>query len=53
MTDSIIVQKQGEIGHLHLNRPQALNALNGDIIHAIRQALVQWETDSSISAVLT
>lgn len=52
MTDSIVVQKRGEIGHLHLNRPQALNALNGDIIHAIREALAEWETDSSVSAVL-
>lgn len=52
MTESIIVNKQGEIGHLHLNRPQVLNALNADIIHAISQALQQWESDSSVSAVL-
>ncbi|MDP1573927.1 MAG: enoyl-CoA hydratase/isomerase family protein [Coxiellaceae bacterium] len=41
-----------KLGKIILNRPKALNALNGDMFTALEQQLIAWENDASIKAVL-
>ncbi|WP_081161749.1 enoyl-CoA hydratase/isomerase family protein [Ensifer aridi] len=48
----IIVEQQGAIGRLRLNRPRALNSLNLAMIRAIAAALTEFERDPTIAAVL-
>ncbi len=47
-----IIQKMGKIGQITLNRPRALNALTYKMITDIEKALIEWQSDSSIRAVL-
>jgi enoyl-CoA hydratase len=48
----VIVERDGAIGRLRLNRPRALNSLNLAMIRAIDAALTDFERDPSIAAVL-
>ncbi len=48
----VIVERQGAIGRLRLNRPRALNSLNQAMIRAIDAALREFERDPAIAAVL-
>ncbi|MDX0773146.1 enoyl-CoA hydratase/isomerase family protein [Sinorhizobium medicae] len=48
----VIVERQGAIGRLRLNRPRALNSLNRTMIRAIAAALTEFERDPAIAAVL-
>lgn len=42
----------GEVGFIALNRPQALNALNHEMIEALAEKLSEWEEDKAVQAVL-
>ncbi len=48
----LIVQTEGGVGLLTLNRPKALNALSHDMINGIAEALTKWADDDSIRCVL-
>ncbi|NNU80764.1 enoyl-CoA hydratase/isomerase family protein [Halovulum dunhuangense] len=48
----IRIRKSGRIGHVTLNRPKALNALNIGMVHALSAALDEWATDDDIACVL-
>ncbi len=50
--DSIVAQRHGRIGHILLNRPKALNALNLEMIRLITQALEAWRDDPAVHAVV-
>ncbi len=54
MTSSatVIAQQRGRIGHLLLNRPAALNALDIGMIGAIAEALSAWQDDPTVHAVV-
>ena len=52
MTDQIISRVIGNLGHITLNRPKALNALTFDMCEEITRLLTLWEHDPKISAVL-
>jgi len=52
LTDEAICRRRGAIGHITLNRPQALNALTRGMVRAISGALDAWENDASIKAVV-
>lgn len=55
MNDVIIETKSGSksnIGLITLNRPKVLNALNFNMIECITAALLEWQNDDSISAVV-
>lgn len=52
MTDQIIARKRGSIGHITLDRPEALNALTEDMCVAIMRALQGFAADNSIGAVV-
>ncbi len=42
----------GYFGYITLNRPEALNALNLDMVLALEEILTQWEKNSDILAVI-
>lgn len=52
MTDQIISRVTGNLGHITLNRPKALNALTTEMCEAITELLTTWEADDNIGAVL-
>jgi len=52
MTDSIIIRTTGQIGHITLNRPEALHALNMEMCSAILAQLKIWQEDPAIAAVI-
>ncbi|BDX06790.1 enoyl-CoA hydratase/isomerase family protein [Planctobacterium marinum] len=49
---SIVKLKHGQLGHVQLNLPKALNALNLDMVRLLTEQLQQWQSDENISAVL-
>ncbi len=48
----VLVRREGALGRLTLNRPEALNALNLAMIRALATALDAWEHDERVTAVL-
>jgi enoyl-CoA hydratase len=50
--ETIIVDIMGEVGVITLNRPQALNALNGKLIGEVNKALDRFEKDKGIGCVV-
>ncbi|MBA4266125.1 MAG: 3-hydroxyisobutyryl-CoA hydrolase [Comamonadaceae bacterium] len=48
---NVVVEVQGRVGCITLNRPKALNALSLDMIRSITQALVSWREDEHVLAV--
>ena len=48
----IIVERQGRVGHIRLNRPKALNALNEATMRAVVAAVQELDTDPEIGAIL-
>ena len=49
---SVIATRQGRIGHLLLNRPKALNALDQPMIRGMAAALDAWRDNHAVQAVL-
>lgn len=50
--DDVLIRVDGILGHITLNRPRALNALNARMIEAIDEALTRWEHDPDVRGVL-
>ncbi|HOB57822.1 MAG TPA: 3-hydroxyisobutyryl-CoA hydrolase, partial [Rhodoglobus sp.] len=50
MSDVVITQR-GRLGHVLLNRPQAINALTHEMVVQIAAALAAWATDDSVETV--
>ena len=48
----VLVRSSGGLGHLTLNRPRAINALDLDMIRMLHTALDAWEDDSEVDIVL-
>ncbi len=49
---TIIVQAEGSLGRIRLNRPRALNSLTLEMVRQIAEALDHFEGDARIAAVL-
>lgn len=49
---SILVERRNRVGVITLNRPQALNALNGDLLGELLQALSDFDSDDAIGAIV-
>ncbi len=49
---NIVVETQGRVGIIHLNRPQALNALNKALIAELTQAIEAFDADEKIGCML-
>ena len=56
MTDTVeptvLARTERAIGHLTLNRPRAINALDLDMIEQLSAALDRWESDPDVELVL-
>jgi enoyl-CoA hydratase len=50
--ETILVSTKGKVGVTTLNRPQALNALNAQLISDLNRALDAFEADSSIGCIV-
>lgn len=50
--DEILLRRDGRLGHIILNRPQAMNALTHGMVTAMTAALTEWENDDSVSTIL-
>ena len=50
--ETILVEVKGKVGIITLNRPQALNALNVQLIADINAALDGFERDDTIGCVV-
>lgn len=48
----VLVRSRGGLGHVTLNRPEALNALDVEMIRALTAALVAWREDPDVQIVL-
>lgn len=48
----VLLERNGQLGHVILNRPQAMNALNHGMVRAVAAALEDWENDDGVSTVL-
>ncbi len=48
----ILFETRGALGLVTLNRPEVLNALTLDMIHALADRLGEWQGDERIAAVL-
>ena len=52
MTEDVLISTEGHTGRLSLNRPKAIHALNLDMVHAMTDALLAWQGDDTVQAVL-
>ncbi len=50
--ETIIVETKGKVGLITLNRPEALNALNAQLIDEMGQALDIFEADETIGCIV-
>ena len=51
-TDELIVRRDGVAGYLTLNRPKAIHALTAAMDHAMTEALLAWQDDAEVQAVI-
>ncbi len=49
---STLIGLKGSVGRITLNRPDALNALNMDMVRAMTEALTVWRDDEAVKAVV-
>jgi len=52
MTEDLIINKHGRVGHISLNRPKVIHSLNLDMCLAMIEALQAWRDDDSVEAVI-
>ena len=53
MDDSIVrTERRGRVGLLTLNRPKQLNALNDELMDALGQAMLQFDADDDVGALV-
>jgi enoyl-CoA hydratase len=50
--ENIIAEKRGRVGLITLNRPKAMNALNPDLMLELKSALIEFEADNDIGAMV-
>jgi enoyl-CoA hydratase len=48
----IIVEREGRVGVITLNRPEVLNALNDELMDALGRALLDLDSDDGIGAIV-
>ena len=51
-SEEILFSAEGGVGHVLMNRPQALNALTYDMCVAFRRQLAAWAEDPAIGCVV-
>ncbi|HLV07671.1 MAG TPA: enoyl-CoA hydratase/isomerase family protein [Croceibacterium sp.] len=48
----VLIRREGAVGYISLNRPQALHALTGEMCEGISAALSAWRDDPEIAAIV-
>ncbi|MFM2115625.1 MAG: hypothetical protein RI908_1366, partial [Actinomycetota bacterium] len=48
MSDIVQYEKRGRVGIITLNRPEARNAVNGDVASGVEAAIDQVEADDDV-----
>ena len=51
-TDELITRREGVAGYLTLNRPKAIHALTAEMDHAMTVALLAWQDDDAVKAII-
>jgi enoyl-CoA hydratase len=51
-TEEVLTRVDGGIGRITLNRPNAINSLNHQMVDALRAVLTRWEGDDAVRAVV-
>jgi enoyl-CoA hydratase len=49
---NILVEKKGAVGVIQLNRPKALNALNAELLDELGDALLSFDADEGVGAIV-
>lgn len=52
MTDVVLTEVHGKVGLIRINRPEALNALNNDVVDGISHAIDRFEADENIGCMV-
>ena len=52
MTQDLIIDSPGRVGHISLNRPKAIHALNLEMCEGMIDALLSWQPQDAIKAVI-
>jgi enoyl-CoA hydratase len=52
MYENILVETRGRVGLVTLNRPKALNALNDALMNELGDALLKFEADEGVGAIV-
>ncbi|NTU55767.1 MAG: enoyl-CoA hydratase [Anaerolineales bacterium] len=50
--EMILVETRGRVGLITLNRPQAMNALNNQLMNEVMDALAAFDTDDAVGAMV-
>ena len=50
--DVLLYSADGAVGRLVLNRPEKRNALNAELINALKQALLEAENDAALRVIV-
>jgi enoyl-CoA hydratase len=52
MADVVLTEIHGKVGLITINRPEALNALNNDVMDGIAKAIEGFEADDTIACIV-
>ena len=52
MSDVVLTEAHRKVGLIRINRPDALNALNNEVVDGIGRAVDQFEADDSIGCIV-
>jgi len=52
MTQVVLVETHGKVGLIRINRPEAMNALNNDVVDGIGAAIDAFEADENIGCIV-
>src|SRR5258707_1097311 len=50
--ETILVEREGRVGIITLNRPQALNALHSQMMNEVTSAAIEFDDDPGIGAII-
>jgi enoyl-CoA hydratase len=52
VTDDVLINVEGGVGRLRLNRPKAIHALTTRMCEVMSEALLKWREDAAIEDAL-
>ena len=52
MSEAVLTEKRGRVGIITVNRPEALNAVNGDVREGLAAAAAKFDADPEIGCVV-